>query len=702
MRHLLIGIAAIAFLRAGWSGAMHTFLADLPLRDAGRIKTDGESEPFRYDGISYFHGETLETGESVRMAIRSPRSLASDPEAALEVFVRIEGLPDRPIVINAPPDPEAHRQGLAKEYGSLLIKRNDMEEEWRLPLASVTLQRVKLPFPTSTGEQTRVTFEFEAADGAEGPDGASPAVSIAPVIVAPNVWKGAVPWFLVGLLGAVAACFAARRVEWPIIGLVSATVLTCLVFQSGGFVSNEYFPGVHGRMTGVARNTGDLLAHGAFDDSTYRASGAIILPLFAAALEGGQHTFRTGYADVFPATRYAAWSLGLIALLVLQISLYRVFGLGIALLTGLLYSTHHIVMVLGLFHNDVDGLLLPWCMLAVAWYIRLLDTPYAVKYTLGVGFAIFGMTATKITPAFLPILFAFGWWLDLAARSAQTGWRRLALWRPPVAMTVWLAAAILGTATGGLAHPSDRNVGIEGEPFQRSVFWHMVWAANGQFDRWIAHGFVKVGRVRQERVAARTGLENTGYLRQSQRATDEVYRPDVLSTLEERPLVFTGIAATRFVRHAFQFYRITRGEYHDLSFDGYDPPGNVAIGIERDRQATARTWPGYLTRYGKHWKVAPLTVVGWITVDFITPPVDAALIVGAIVGCFLIRRPGIVVVLVGLIAAKYGFATTIHGVNRYFLFTHTALLIGLAAFLVAFWRALWAVGIARSAGRNDG
>ena len=412
VRGVLLTLAVLALSRAGWWVTQHIFFVQLPLADvADTERSTGEAQDFRFDGVTYFKGRRLWHKQRVRHKFDVPTALAADERSTLEIFVRIDRLPDAPAIPNAPPDPDAYAAGRELVYGRLIVSGKHIGEIGRFDLRAVTFQRLRVPLDLVAGQTETLDIQFrETGWGAEyaaaisqdtfadlpepedasvderselarlaslfPPDTTRASACVAAEIEAPGVWVRSVPWFVLGfvLLGAWAALN--RPLDARLLAAIGVTVALSALCQSGGLVSNEYFPGNHGRIAGMAFHTAKLLETGSFGETAYRNGGMICVPLLARVLEG-PHALDRGIADVYPNTRYAMWCLSLLATLALMAALRRQFGVAVAVVFGVLASTHHTAYVLSIFHPDADGLLLPLMMLGMACFVRLLHAKRA-------------------------------------------------------------------------------------------------------------------------------------------------------------------------------------------------------------------------------------------------------------------------------------------------------------------------------------
>ena len=210
----------------------------------------------------------------------------------------------------------------------------------------------------------------------------------------------------------------------------------------------------------------------------------------------------------------------------------------------------------------------------------------------------------------------------------------------------------------------------------------MIWAAYGKYDKDSAHDFVKPGKLRNKRISERTGLPPVTYLRQSETATRQVYKPDVLKALSERPGFFLSTALHRFHEHGLRFFR-----YNRL---GDRPRGNILKGQRgkaehiSGKKRSAVTAAVSSIRYGEAWKVAPLIFIGKLTQSDMTRLSDTLLLAVALVGMFGFRSVALRFFLIMVALAQMGFSFAFHDVDRYFMFCSWALLLGLSLFICNF------------------
>jgi hypothetical protein len=634
---------------AGYFLVYQVFLIHTPLSDLSREPVGGTEETFTYDGVEEFDGFGLRQGATRALEYAFPNAMNLSVGHELELFVRT-----------------TPRPGPGQSPGQLVVRQRGTAEPVALELTPDEQQRFVVPWdPTGDtgGNSFDITY-LPPAGGQAPPDGA-PRVLLSTDIRDVGLW----PYVLLfGLGGAALLVAGVRSSSGPsprLIAVVAASVGLMGFFHSGGLVSNVLFDGDHGRMGGQASQTLELLQTGAFRENIYRGAGFSAVPLGVAAIEG-LDGLRSQFAQIFPTSRYVFFLWTAVALGFLLVSLYRNVHPGVALVTGLLYATFFPFAV-DLYRPDSDANFIPLMTVLVAaffYYVRsrrLLGTSGIVM-----ALSLLLMLSVKITPAYLVLLVPLAVWADAIVH------RRI--WRQPRTLALlgaFVLAGVGGTALSSFGYPDDRNVGVAGVAFQDHVVWHILWAANGRYDKDNPFGFIKSGSARTEAVARVTGLPSeVGFIRQSQIATDQLYRPGFINMLKERPGFLLGTSMLRGFDRATYVYRYSGVPFEDLLQDG---------------DAPAR-----LIRQGDMWKVGGTFFLGLLVSKVAVLPVELLLLGAALFGIVALRRAAVVVLLGGSVLADLTFTTFIHVQDRYMMFNNVAILIGLAVFVVGLVRLAWA------------
>lgn len=663
---LLMTIAVALILSAGFHMVYQLFFLELPIEDIARTAEGGERENFRYDGVVYFEGVRLEQMESRTLHYQVPRVVSNVRGKHVEFFVRIDEFADRETSLQA---------------GRLRVTQGKESDVHLVDLEPKLLQRVRVPWEPTHGERNTFRVRFQATE----PGGLDPESTVESIVLGSNIrqvnlWPRAAVLGLLGLLAFAAGVKLRGGMNWIALVVIVLPLLVMAWIHSGALISNEYVSGHH-RLEGMARQTDVLLRTGTFRTNMYRSTGFAVIPLATLAVEGGTYAFDRDYAEIYPTSRYLIFIWTALSLAALLLVLHRRLGWAPALIVGLLYATHY-PFIVDLYVPDADAYFIPLMTLILAAFIAYCATPsISWKLLAAIGVLFFLMLSTKITPAYLAALFPAACW----ARTIVM--RQPWFDRPALALlAVMLVSGMAGKYVAEAFHHPERNVGIEGVEFQDHVFWHMIWASYGNYDHHSAHGFTRSGGLRNERVAERTGLPITTYLRQSQIATEEVYRPDVMNALKERPGFFYSTAHLRAYVDGVRFRKYTFGPSDIWSpwlTDGFRQletiSGSEVYALHHERR---------LIRYGKMWKVAPIVWLTKLTQGELTFGMDVALILLGLIGIALIRRVDMAVALFGLVAAHYTFNTWIHSMSRYMIFNDVAILIGLGVFVTALLGAL--------------
>jgi hypothetical protein len=633
------------------------FFKNLDISKIGSVRAELPSVDFIYNGVSYFQGKVIKHNEKWRIAYKTPRIVQALSGKELEIFIEVPLLKEQPA---------------GGVVGEITIAQKGAKGKITYKVTGDRNQRFRFPWRTISDGNV-ITVSYTA-----GKDYREYPVNFSLIVASfPSIAAGAL-LVLVGftffLLISKEKCRSSSG-EFKYILLICLAVLFAYWLHSGAFISLELF-GVDVRrvFTGQARHLNSLFENGHALQKNYRSIGATIIPFFTFIVEGGV-ALNKSFFPIYPTQGYLLFVSFVLAAIFLVNTLSFLLGRGVAIICFILIVTFFPFMA-DLYGPDSDALLIIYFMILLSLYARMMYLgEHFVRNSLIFLLVFFMVGATKVTlvllALFIPIAIVYQLKLNYS-RSAV------------VAIVIFMAMYGVFSAGKGasdlLQHP-DRNVGIEGEPFQETVAWHMVWAANGAFDHHSAHWFTKSGGLRNTRVSEKTGLLNTTYLRQSQSATDLVYKPGVQKAFDERPGYFYSTAFLRMHLHGLKFYRYTFGGSKDRVWDEWLADGfkeskvvsGIEIyGLERERNAI---------RYDTAWKISPILFFAKITQSDVTFLNDLVLLGMSFIGLLLLPYRGLKFLLLACILSQILFSSGIHGINRYFMFSDTALLIGLAFFL---------------------
>jgi hypothetical protein len=641
---------------AGYFLTYQLFFAQTPVESFSRVVEGGVEGRFRYDGVVYFKGRVLRSGETLVMKHYVPRVVAL-ATPGIEFFLETSEDHDQPIPLAS--------------AGTLRISGLAEGEPVEVELGNAPLQRFTLPWRPETGARNTIEIEYLA----QHPDAQ---ILIATNVVAMTFWFFILAFLALGLVALFLANerYGGQRqvpdVRHQYRWLLVVALLGFYV-HSGAFISNDMF---HGHGTVSLRPLQAVFESGTLGERTYRQAGFLVfVPFITYATELSNQVFKPDFQDFFPTSRYVMFSLFMVGVLYLTTVVRTILGLGVASLFALLAVTHF-PFIVDLYFPDADAYFIfvfpAFLALALKLIFRIGST--ALNFA-GLLVVVFFMGTVKITPAFLILLLP----VTLVCASWRAD-RTFGLKLGAVAFASMLGAFQVGAYAEERLQNPDRNVGIEGERFQNSVLWHILWAAYGAYDSFSAHGFTKSGSLRNERVSARTGLPVTTYLRQSQTAAEKVYKPDLQKAWSERPGYFYSTAFVRMYRDGIRFFRYTRGA-DPVDWERWID-GKKADGGSISGERVSRVTPELeAIRYGEAWKFSPLILLAKLTQKEITFFADLLLLGAGVVGVVLFKNGSLRILLLGLILAQLGFSTAVHAVNRYFMFCDFALLLGLAHFL---------------------
>lgn len=655
---LCLGVALLFF--AGLFLMFHIFFKDVNFNEISRVK-DSNAVEFRYDGVAYFHGHILKPGNTVEFPYYAPWVMALSG-GVLEIYVDM-------------PDAAAASQSDATQTGTLVVTQKYSEQESRLPVSEKKLQRLRVEWRPRASRRNKLSVKYVASDSE-----AEKTVNVAVRVTEFSLFWPAVFVLIAGaalLVFAVGMGRASPNARTSRVRLACLLALTGFAFfvHSGAFTSNDFFGPGHRKVTSTANQLGHLAREGTMSEINYRDPGILIVPALAGIVEGGSEKAIRGLIySKYPVFRYVMFALFMGALLFLASMLSYLVGRSAAYLFVVL-AVLYFPFIIDLYFPDSDAmfLLIFPAFLAFALRARYGLGPFWPSIV-GMMALMFLMGLTKTTPAFLivisPIIFLLPF---------------IRPWRPQIAAAFFVMVCLgisfnVGKGVARAVEHPERHVGIKGEPFQKSVFWHIIWAAYGIYDNESAHAFTKSGPERQQRVSERTGLPYKRYLRQAETATREVYKPDVLNALRESPGFFYSTAFLRFYNHGLRFYRYTYG------FQKWRAGWIKDRKVPRPGSAKSAeiTWERKAIRFDEAWKFSPLVLLLKLTQAEITPQMDLFLLFLAFIGLLALRYTGLAVFLILCGLAQIAFGTLIHVPDRYVLFCSIAWLLGLSITLQRF------------------
>jgi len=673
LRRVLTAVAWFLLVVSGYFLSYQLFFIEMPLEKvATKVSGDIERKDFRYDQVVYFRGYALKPGQKLALDVGTPW-ITELGKPSIEFFLEAEDL----------------KKEAGRDVSGRIKVTGLNDEPYVYTLKPERLQRFTVPWTNKLGERNS-SIEIQYLTGEDlSANATAPPIVLATNIVGFSVW----PYiFFFALTGIALLLFAPaahqdhfswdwQRNRWRFV-LVGIAVLLFFL-HSGAFSSDVLFED-HGKVGATCKNLWKLLKTGHWRPTFYRDTGIVIVPAFTALIEmipalpalikGEIHRVSLSFCDVYPTAGYLMNAFWIAGLLFLVSTLRALWSFRLALVFAAV-SALYFPFIMDLYRPDSDA----YFIILFAFYLGLvLRLLFGLgSFRINAAFIIlltFLMALTKVTPIFLTVLLP----VTLLLKNWNAG-RRRALLHCVVSVAVLFTTFQMGKIVSNQFQHPQRHVGIKGEPFQRNVLWHMLWAAYGKYDRDTAHDFVKLGRVRNERVSERTGLPITTYLRQSETATQQVYKPDVLKALSERPGFFLSTAMHRFYKHGLRFYRynrLTRKPFGEV-LKGQNRKAETISGKRRTGVEPAVS----LIRYGEAWKIAPLIFIGKLTQSDMTRLADTLLLAAAIIGIFGFKSVPLRFFLIIVALAQIGFSFAFHDVDRYFMFCSWALLLGLSVFL---------------------
>lgn len=662
--------AAALLLTAGYFAAYQLFFVQLPLEDYAKKLEGGAPEQFRYDDVVYFDGRRLTPGDEFVMQYGSVRVLDSAEGKGIELFVRIDELP------------EGVDEGAT--IGTLHVEsrvRDSIVESADVALKATTLQRHTVPWKTEAGKRNALSIQYIAAEG-----GPSPAhIVLSTNVVGVTYWGRILLFTLPGLAAVFLLTFAQGFRNLRLLGVIGIALLIMIVLHSGAFISNEFFEKTESSILSTYGDAWTWFAEGEWKPEQYRSTGYMIVPAATFLIEGlDASKDRHFMLSVLPTPRYLMFAWFACALPLLVTAIYTWINRAVAVIYAVLAASFF-PFIIDLYNICDDAYAIPLFTVFLSAFVtyayggRFKGAPRrrAIGAITVMAATFFVMMTAKVTAAFLLILVPLGLWLQ--ANREKGRWIQFG----PAALAVLMLAAFIGGRH--VAKIGERYV-QPGYPWADSTVMEIVWAANGLYDEHSAFWFTKRGSTRTDRIVEQTGLPDTAMIRHSQAATEQVYRPQLINALRERPGFFLSTAMFRTYANGLSFFNYRyggSGRWDKWEKDGrgqkVEISGEQVYLLKHERQ---------LIRKGKMWKVTILVLWAKLIQFEMSFALDIILLFMALFGIFLLRRWDMGVLLLGCWGAKFVFNNWVHALVRYMNWTHVGLLLGLAVMLYCLWLAM--------------
>jgi hypothetical protein len=678
---LYIFMGWLALAVTGYFFTYQLFFTAMPIEKLADTQ-GGVQESFVYPGVVHFKGTRLSNGDSRRTRYIAP-NIAEVGARHVEIFIHLSKV--------------SSDRSYADIIGQLVVWQNSkggQKLKYRLDLIDQEYQRLVLPWKPDGKTINNFIIAFEAIDAQEE-------ISI---VVATNVSVDLWSWIMFFLALSVLLLVVGWKKQadsiimgsklsyiiWSFV-LFFLPVLLMYLFHSGFFISNALVEnGQHGRVIGFHRQLHYLINDGYLSVRSYRSVAQVLVPGLVVMIEQTELVLSRLFAEIYPSFRYLVFVLTTGSFLILISVMRQAIGLRVSFIFFLLIASFF-PFIVDLYAHDIDGYQIFLFPLLAAALIRILyDIGKVIWNYAALLIVLFCMVAVKISAGFLvvliPIVLGLFYWKKGFYSFPRGG--KAFLVSVTALLFIFFSVFTLGAKFSSAFNHPNSNVGIDGEPFQDTVFWHILWGASGTYDHDSAHGFTRSGRLRNDRVAEATGLETVTYLRQSQTATEIVYKPDILNALHERPGFFYATAFIRAYKDSINFFRYTLG-MRDGNFGRFLGEGDYS---DEELQ---------LNRYGEGWKVAPLLMLAKFTQKDIGRLADWALLVFGFVGLFLLKSRPLLVFMLLVILAELAFTTSIHAINRYFMFCNIATLLGLSLFINRSFEIFFKVGAVKEQTRDD-
>lgn len=641
-------LAGVLLFCALYSWLLSFFLLRVPLIDLDRTINADQLPVFQLPEVGHFEGILLE-GEDRDIDYKLPSFVNAGNPEYLEIF--------------AAPGP-----GNEESLSTFHIEQGDQRHK-------IESSRTRIGWRASESQINTVTLSSSAASPGE------------PLLVSIRA-HGSSPWALSIILSiaSLLSLWIARRLGFrlpsrqTVLPLLFLAILMA-IFWLGGLISLDYFGHGHGRLSGMAIRLGEAFENGHFNEGQYRPT-TFALPVFLALpLEGFGATVRE-IVHVYPVTRFVLIAVFYTSFAFLTHAwtarMGRDSGFILATLLGTFYPFIH-----DAFFPDVDALLIPVAAtltgFAIKWShrreVRSLRSVVVILLLLAYAFSL--KTSAII---FIPMLAIFAflhyWHLNTSRRLL------VALGLILVLLALYYPASNLGQA---FQHPS-RDVGVGNLKFQDTQLWHVIWGGYGHFDKSTAFSFTSKGKQRQNIVSRELGVPAEGYLRQSQAATEQVYKPGVLNALDEMPSFFLSTAWHRFQNHGLRLYRYTAGAGGLIGPWTQNVEGRVD---HLDGEPTSQ--PNVVqeaTRLDRYWRIAPTVAVARLQQETLSKAWDIAFLGLGLLGLTLLPSSPLRGFLLTGAVLQIAMISGVHVMYRYGAFLSIMALLGLAWLAARTWRVL--------------
>lgn len=668
--------AALLLITAAYFLTYQFFFLSLPLEDYAKKVEGGAAEPFRYDGVVYFHGTRLASGEEVVMEYGSVRVLDAADSKGIELFVRMDELP-----ADMPADAIVGTLHMESRVRDTVVASADVS------LRAEKLQRHIVPWKTEAGKRNSFVIHFEAT----GESASSPSVVLSTNIVQVRYWPMIVTLTLLGLAAVFMLTFAQRFSNWRLLSIIAISTAVMIALHSGAFISNEFVEETEDSILSTYGDAWQWFGEGTWNPAQYRSTGYMLIPAVTFVIEGiDASKDRHFMLSTLPTPRFLMFAWFALSLPLLITAIYKNIHRAVAFIFSIL-ATSFFPFIIDLYNICDDAYAIPLFTVFLAAFITFAYSKtgarraaaasgtkvrkiWAPVIIMAVVFLV--MMTAKVTAAYLLILAPLGLWMQATRENKKLLQIQFA---PAALLVLMIGAFVAGRSFSGVGERYVRP----GYPWAESTLPEIIWAANGLYDEHSAFWFTKRGSTRTERIVEQTGLPNTAMIRHAQAATELVYRPQVINAVNERPGFFWSTAVIRAYSDGLGFFRYRYGgsdRWGKWTKDGrgkqVEISGERVFVLKHERQ---------LIRYGKMWKVSLLALWAKLIQDKLSMGMDLVLMAWAVMGIFLLRRWDMGILLLGCFAAKMVFNNFIHALVRYMDFNHIGLLIGLAVAMYCLW-----------------
>ena len=657
---LLITASVVFFIISGYFITYQLFFTGTGIDELDTKKADKQCRVFRYNNVRYFKGICLNRENSQNAFTTErfeiyPPAILDNKKTELELFIRLE-------------TDGRFKKDPAKEAGRLLITETTGENTVtnEIALYGTLLQRHSIPVTTQSRVKNSITIRFMPAN----PNISGVLIGTA---IHTHFFREIILWGSLALLTLLLWILLNKKMKSTRLYLIILTVLVLAYFRSGAFISNEFFLKTTGQAATAKTSFGHAMHYfkkGAWKDTMYKPVGTKIIP-FLVLLAEPEAVKNPGstYITTYPTPRYIWFLFECLGLCFLVSCIYRYLSRTAGVLFPLVYVCFFPFLI-DIYNMEGDaysiiymmiltGLLLKWTCrkkLEAADYISLFV-------------ATFLMLVTKISSAFLVVFVPAGFALGKLPECART---------PSKIKPLFLLFCMILALFSASAVKKSVNTPREAQPgikYYRSNIWSMLWAAQGISRKANAFPFTVSGRTRDKIIGKAAGLppEKWKRLRHTRLGNELIFKPQLVQAIKETPGLFYANAIYRFIQYGpvFSWYK---------KMDYWKKRKNIQKSIAMDT----------------FWKIAPLVVVNNLF-DF--PPdtplarfINLLLIAAALCGILFIRKIELIVIFFGSFFVKLSFNTFVHGMVRYFNFTHVPLLIGLTIFIIFFYKALYQIG----------